>query len=214
MDSATTLPAFLPALPELFLCGTALVLLMVGWKMWLALLFPMLYLAIGIRMPPRLLLMVTPTLQVWASKGSYVLLNIIGYDTEISGTVLSVSHNGGLIPLNVAEACSGMRTIVSFLALGIAVAFLGCKHWWQRIVLVALGVPVAIFINVLRVATLGVASTIDEELARGQAHVYIGMLWLVPAFALYMGILWVLQHFFVENRDRDAQWRSHPAQRG
>ncbi|MCC6909303.1 MAG: exosortase/archaeosortase family protein [Phycisphaerales bacterium] len=181
------------------------VLLMVGWRMWLALMFPMLYLIMGIRMPPRLLLQVTPTLQVWASKGSYYLLNMIGYDTDISGTVLTLYRNGQSIPLNVAEACAGMRMIVAFIALGIAIAFLMTSKWWQRIALVLLGVPVAILINVLRVTTLGVAATYNVDLAKGQTHLYIGMLWLIPAFLLYMGIVWVIQHLFIDGAD------SHPA---
>lgn len=175
------------------------VLLTMGWQRALALMFPMLYLAMGIRMPPRLLQMVTPTLQVWASKGSYYLLNILRFDTDISGTILTIYHKGKTIPLNVAEACSGMRMIVAFLALGIAIAFLTCSKWWQRIALVALGVPVAILVNVLRVASLGIASTINPELATGETHIYIGILWLIPAFLLYLGIVWVIQHLFVDS---------------
>lgn len=175
------------------------VLLLLGARLWWALMFPMLYLIMGIRMPPPLLLKVTPTLQVWASKGAYYLLNMTGFDTDISGTVLTLYHQGKTIPLNVAEACSGMRMIVAFIALGIAIAFLSTRKWWQRIALIVLGVPVAILVNVLRVATLGIASTVNPDLAKGEAHLYIGMLWLVPAFLLYMGIVWVIQHLFVES---------------
>lgn len=178
-----------------------LVLLLLGARLWWALMFPMLYLAMGVRMPPRLLLMVTPTLQVWASKGSYYLLNLLGYDTDISGTVLTVYHNGKTLPLNVAEACSGMRMIVAFIALGIAMAFLTCKAWWQRLALIFMGVPVAIFVNVLRVASLGIASTINPDLARGEAHVFIGTLWLIPAILIYLGLVWIVQHVFISVSD-------------
>lgn len=178
-----------------------LVLLLLGARLWWALMFPMLYLAMGVRMPPRLLLMVTPTLQVWASRGSYYLLNLLGYDTDISGTVLTVYHNGKTLPLNVAEACSGMRMIVAFIALGIAMAFLTCKAWWQRLALIFMGVPVAIFVNVLRVASLGIASTINPDLARGEAHIFIGTLWLIPAILIYLGLVWIVQHVFINVGD-------------
>lgn len=180
------------------------VLLLLGRQLWWALMFPVLYLAMGIRMSPRLLQMVTPTLQVWASQGSCLLLNILRFDTDRSGTVLTLYHAGKTIPLNVAEACAGMRMIVAFLALGIAIAFLACDKWWQRIVLIALGVPVAILVNVLRVASLGIASTIDPDLAKGQTHIYIGILWLIPAFLLYMGIVWIIQHIFVDSEPPTA----------
>ncbi len=178
-----------------------LVLLLLGARLWWALMFPVLYLSMGVRMPPRLLLMVTPTLQVWASKGSYFLLNLLGYDTDLSGTVLTVYHGGRTLPLNVAEACSGMRMIVAFIALGIAMAFLTCKAWWQRLALIFMGVPVAIFVNVLRVASLGIASTINPDLARGEAHVFIGTLWLIPAILIYLGLVWIVQHLFIDARE-------------
>lgn len=189
------------------------VLLLLGWSLWSALLFPMLYLIMGIRMPPSLLLKITPTLQVWASQGSYYLLNMLRFETEISGTVLTLYHDGETIPLNVAEACSGMRMIVAFLALGIAIAFLSCQKWWQRIALIAMGVPVAIIVNVLRVTSLGIASTANADLATGDAHMYIGMLWLVPAFLLYLGIVWVIQHLFVESETARGADRERSAVR-
>ena len=200
--------SFQGAAMVLTLLGLALLLL--GWRMWVALLFPMLYLIMGVRWPPRVLLMVTPTLQLWASQGAYYLLNILGYDADRTGTVITLYHRGQTIPLNVAEACSGMRMIVAFLALGVAVAFLSCDKWWQRGAVIVLGVPVAIFINVLRVATLGIASTINPDWASGQTHMYIGMLWLVPALLLYLAIVWVLQHLFIEEGGAEKR-RGHAA---
>lgn len=174
-----------------------LVLLLLGAALWKALLFPMLYLSLGVRAPERWLLQITPTLQVWASEGSYFLLNALQIETELTGTVLTISHDGGSIPLNVAEACSGMRMIVAFIALGVAMAFLTCRAWWQRGVLIVLGVPVAIFVNVLRVASLGVASIFNPDLARGDTHILIGTLWLVPALLIYMALAWVVRNLFV-----------------
>ncbi len=174
-----------------------LVLLLLGARLWRALLFPMLYLALGVRAPERWLQQVTPTLQVWASEGSWYLLNALQIETELTGTVLTISHDGRTIPLNVAEACSGMRMIVAFIALGVAMAFLTCTAWWQRAALILMGVPVAIVVNVLRVASLGVASIFNPDLARGDTHILIGTLWLVPALLIYMGLAWVVRNIVV-----------------
>lgn len=187
------------------LCLMGVVLCMVGTTTWTRLLFPQLYLLLGVRVSPRVLLLITPTLQRWAAVGSYYLLNMIGYDTEISGNVLTVFHDGESIPLNVAEACSGMRMIVAFLALGIAMAFFRATWWWQRALLIALALPIAILINVLRVATIGVMSTFNAEWAGGDAHMFLGVLWLVPALFLYLGIAWVLDHLvIIEDGSDDA----------
>ncbi len=189
----------------MILCLLGLVLFLFGRKVWFALLFPQLYLSLGVTVSNRALGLITPTLQTWAARGSYILLNAVGYQTEISGNVLTVFHKGAEHPLNVAEACSGMRMIVGFIALGTAVAFLSCKNWWQRIILVALAIPIAVFVNILRVATLGVLSTVDAQWISGDAHIYIGMLWLIPAFVVYMGVVWVLHHIIIEDPDSEKQ---------
>ncbi len=92
--------------------------------------------------------------------------------------------------------------LMAFLALGVAMAFTGLRHWWQRIALVARGIPTAIFVNILRVATLAVLSLFDTDFAAGEFHTFIGLLWLVPAFLIYLGIMWTLRQLVVED---DAQ---------
>jgi len=180
------------------ICLLGLTLFMLGFRMWFLLLFPQLYLLLGIRFPERLLQLVTPTLQRWAAIGSEHLLNIVGYTASRSGNVIEVFHSGQTIPLNVAEACSGMRMIVAFMALGVATAFLAESFWWQRLILIGLGIPIAIVINALRVATIGIMATIDPGWAAGDAHLFIGMLWLVPALLIYIGFAWILQHLIIE----------------
>jgi exosortase len=106
--------------------------------------------------------------------------------------VLTVYDSGKPQLLNVAEACSGMRMLVAFLALGVAMAYVSLPTVWQRVALVVMGVPVAVFVNVLRVATLGVLTLINPDFVTGEFHHFIGLLWLLPAFLLYLLVLWVL----------------------
>jgi exosortase len=106
--------------------------------------------------------------------------------------------NGEPNQLNVAEACSGMRMLVAFLALGVAIAYTGLSVTWQRVGLVLSGVPVAIGVNVLRVFTLGILSLWDANFASGDFHSFVGLVWLVPALMLYLGIMWFLRNLFVD----------------
>ncbi|MFG0331257.1 MAG: exosortase/archaeosortase family protein [Phycisphaerales bacterium] len=183
---------------SMILALLGLTLLLLGFRMWKALLFPQLYLVLGVTVSPRALGLITPTLQRWAAAGSYYLLNVLGFDTDISGNVLTVHRGGESFPLNVAEACSGMRMIVGFVALGVAVAFLSCRYWWQRLLVIACAIPIAILVNVLRVATIGVMTTVDRDWAAGDAHLAIGMVWLLPALAMYMGLVWILKRLVIE----------------
>ena len=100
--------------------------------------------------------------------GAHIVLQIFGLDVERNGNTLVVYNSlGEQHPLNIAEACSGMRMLMAFLALGVAMAFSGLKRFWQQAVLVLLSVPTAVFVNILRVVTLSLLSLIDSDLAAG-----------------------------------------------
>lgn len=176
-----------------------LVLLVFGWRAMAILWFPIVYLvAFGQTVSQRLMDLLTLKLQDYAAIGSHAVLNLIGIDTDRSGNVLTVWSSGVPHPLNIAEACSGMRMLVAFLALGVAMAYTGLPRLWQRVALVGLGIPVALAVNVLRVVTLGILSIWDMDFASGEFHNMIGLVWLVPAFLIYLGILWILRSLVVE----------------
>lgn len=186
-----------------------------GWSMLLSLLgivmltcgpriariaiIPIGYLALGVTVSQMIMIQVTSHLQTIAAAGSEVVLALVGVDVYREGNVLTVSTpKFGEVPLNVAEACAGMRTVIGFLALGVAVALIGARHWWQRTALVMLAVPVALLMNMVRVAVLGVASLYDPEFSKGTAHMLIGTLLLIPAFFLFLGVVWLLNALVVE----------------
>ncbi len=176
-----------------------LVLLILGSRATKILLFPLLYwIAFGQSVSERLLQRVTESLQDWSAVGAHGLLAISGVDVERSGNVLTVFSGGAPHQLNVAEACSGMRMLVAFLALGVAIAYTGLPKLWQRVALVASGIPVAIGVNVLRVYTLGILSLFNSNFAAGDFHSFVGLIWLVPALLLYLGIMWFLRNLFVD----------------
>ena len=188
----------------LTLFGVAL--LFCGFRAMLFLWFPLLYMCVfGQTVSERAMNLVTFPMQDITARGSHIFLNLITIDTDRTGNILYIWSNGEAKPLNIAEACSGMRMLMAFMALGVAMAFTGLRHWWQRIALVAMGIPTAIVVNVLRVATLAVLSLFDTDFAAGDFHTFIGLLWLVPAFLIYLGIMWTLRHLVIED---DAQGSS------
>ncbi len=176
-----------------------LVLLFFGFSAMTMLWFPLLYMCIfGQTVSAKLMTYVTYPMQDLTAKGSWVVLNLVGVDTDRSGNILTVWDNGVAKPLNIAEACSGMRMLMAFMALGVAMAYTGLKRFWQRATLVLLGIPTAIFVNILRVVTLAILSRYDTNFAAGDFHTFIGLLWLVPAFMMYLGLQWILGQLVVE----------------
>jgi exosortase/archaeosortase family protein len=68
-----------------------------------------------------------------------------------------------------------------------------------------MAVPTAIFVNVLRVMTLGILSTVDSGFAAGEFHTMVGMLWLIPAFFIYLGIMWILRNLVVADDEPEVE---------
>lgn len=170
-----------------------LVLLMLGPRAMKYCFFPIAYLVCGITMPEKVMNHLTWPLQQFAAVAANVVLKVLGVQTDIAGNQITVFDSEMVAhPLNVAEACSGMRMVIAFTALGVAVALVGTKVWWKRVVLLTLAIPVALAINVVRVATLGVATLYDARWVGGEAHMFIGTVLLLPGFGLYMLVLWSL----------------------
>jgi exosortase len=165
--------------------------------------FPWAYwLVFGQTISERLLSRVTERLQDWSAVGADILMNTCGIDVERVGNVLTIHFADGTShPLNVAEACSGMRTLMAFLAIGVAMAALGLNTWWQRVALVLAGIPISLFVNILRVTSLGLLSIIDPNLSAGEFHSMIGLVWLVPAFLMFLGAMWVIRNLVIDEAD-------------
>jgi exosortase len=189
----------------LVLTVSGLVMLMGGTKVFGLLFFAVAYLALGVTISEQVMNALTWPLKQFAAVGGHLLLQMMQVDAvrPPGGNVITVYGSGGTeVPLNVEEACSGMRMVIAFIALGAAVAFLSCRFWWQRIALMMLTIPVALGMNIVRIGALGVAGLIDPELASGDAHAVIGMILLFPSLALFMGCVWLLNRAVVEEIGR------------
>ncbi len=201
----------------------SLVLWLVGPAMLRYLFLPIAYLVLMITISEKIMLAVTFKLQLIASQGSWLILNLIGnpfgwFEVDIDGnTLMIITAAGESFPMNVAEACSGMRMVVAFYALALAVALLGSSQWWQRIALVLLAGPVAVFMNMIRVTVLGLLMMVNPDLAAGDAHTVIGTLLLIPSLMLFLGMAWVLNRLIAPEGDppsKLARASSHAVDKG
>jgi exosortase len=191
----------------LTLAGMSLLLL--GPRLFRYVFLPIAYLVFTVTVAEQVMIKLTFELQHIAAVGAWMVLRIAGmigqFPVIISGNTLTVGSGGK--PLNVAEACSGMRMVIAFIALGAAVAIFSCRFWWQRTALILLAAPVAIFNNILRVAVLGLLTLKWPDLAVGDAHMLIGTLLLVLGLGIFMGIQWALNRIVEdpEKRKKDPK---------
>lgn len=190
-----------------------IVLLLAGPSVMRAAFLPIAYLAFGVTISEQVMIILTTKLQSVAASGGVLTINILGqvYDLFASNTFFAersgqtmtvVTPAGTQIPLEIAAACAGMRMVVAFAALAGAVALMQCCHWWQRTALLLLAIPVAVFMNVLRVAALGLASMYNPNFASGDVHMMIGTVILIPGLGLFMLIVWMLNRSVTDEAEK------------
>ncbi len=192
-----------------------LVLFLLGPAMMRVLWFPILYLVFAVKVSDLLWDRIAQALQDVAAQGATYLMKmasvILDFDVNAEGNTINIWHDWGdgrgwrAEGLNVHEVCSGLRMLMAFLALGTALAFLWERAWWQRIVMIALAVPIAVAVNILRVATLGLLTLHDPALAHGDFHMFVGMLMLIPAAGMFLLVGWVLDRLIIVEGAEEAR---------
>jgi exosortase len=176
----------------IFLCGVPM--LRYTWLPWL-------YLFFAIPLPQRYYFYMTNPLRRLAAEVANMVLGLVpGLDGERVGSNLEFWYRGTKHQIGVADACSGMRSTVTLCAVGVAVAFMSERPWWQRLILVAACVPIATFCNFIRVTvTCWLTVFVDPKYAHGTYHTMLGLLVILLAFGIFSGLAWVLEHLFVED---------------
>ncbi len=181
-----------------------LVLLFGGWNMLRVTWFPILFLLFALPLPESIYVKITMPLREFASMMSAPILELILPDLEVErqAVVIDFMYKGRMGQLYIEDACSGMRLTMSFLALGVAMAYLGDRPIWQRVTMIATVVPIAIFCNIIRVTTTGVFTVIGrQEYAQGTPHQLLGIAMLGLALGLFALIGYFLDHLFVDEPD-------------
>lgn len=176
------------------------VLLLCGWRVMRIAWFPIVFLMCAVPWPPLFYSKVAMPLQELAARVSVATLNITGVDAVQAGTKIFMPRPG--MPdrsLNVAEACAGMRSLMTFISMGGAFAFLSNRPLWQRIIITLSAIPIAIFCNVMRVAGQGLLDHYwSEQISEGFAHQFVGLIMLMPAIFLIPMVGWLLDKIFIE----------------
>jgi len=157
------------------------VVFLFGWRHLRIMLFPVAFLILMIPIPAIIFNQVALPLQSLASRFAEVALAACQVPVFREGNVINLASTS----IEVAEACSGIRSLVALLTLGIVYGYFVEVRPWLRIVLALATIPVAIAANAFRVAGTGLAAHwYGPGAARGFLHTFSG--WLVFLAALVM----------------------------
>jgi exosortase len=173
---------------EVFLARTSLIFLaagitifLLGWKMLRAVLFPLAFLILMVPIPSIIFNQVTFPLQIFASKLAAWALPIFGVPVLREGNIINLPA----MPLEVADACSGIRSLLSLTTLTIMYGYLLEKRVLVRVLLALASIPIAVAANGFRIIGTGLLVQYwDPDKAQGFFHEFSG--WLIFVFSLLM----------------------------
>lgn len=162
-----------------------LVLLLAGRQIFEILLFPMAFLFLMVPLPQSLVNIIAFPLQLIAAGWAVESLQTFGIPSLLEGNIIHLAHT----QLFVAEACSGLRSLMALLTLGVVFAqFFRAGRLAQQVTLVVSTIPIAIVVNAMRVSLTGIlAHHFGHEAATGFIHDFQGLITFSMAFFLLLG---------------------------
>ena len=207
---------------ELYIQRLSLILLLAGtvvyfWGAQLLsfLLVPFTLLFLAIPIPAIILNKIAFPLQLFASRCAVWSMSVLGIPVLRQGNVIELKplNSYGIKKLEVVEACSGIRSLMTLITLAVVFAYFsypkdndqqpsGIKRWltsygfWRSLIIVGSAVPIAILTNALRVSGTGVLAHIyGIEIADGFFHEFSGWVIYIAAFLMLFGVAWIVDRF-------------------
>ncbi len=189
---------------SLVLAIAGLVLLIAGWQFFWRAKWILLFLFLMVPLPNRINNRISLPLQRASTDGTVFLLETFGVTVSQDGNVLVLNDN---VPVAVAEACSGLRMLTAFVVVAAVMAYIVKRPAWQKVVLLASAVPIAIICNLVRLlATALLFMFTSSATAETFFHDFAGVSMMPLAVFLLIGELWLMDRLVIP--DKPAEQRN------
>ena len=194
-------------IPAVIAC---LALALGGWHL-LGVAWPsIVFLFFMLPLPPSVNMILAYPLQRLATLGSVSVLQLTGLPVLAEGNVITV----GAEPLEVAQACNGLSMLLTFVTLISALVILMPRPLWERLILLASAIPIALVTNIIRiVATAWCYHRFGHELGEKYTHDAADLAMPLIALALAFLELRVLSWLIVEVKPVELPRRSRISER-
>ncbi|PYS50676.1 MAG: exosortase [Acidobacteria bacterium] len=183
-----------------------------GWRLLSLLLVPFVLLFLALPIPAIIFNKIAFPLQLFASRCAVWAMRLFDIPVLRQGNVIELMPKGAreTKKLEVVEACSGIRSLMTLLTLAVVFAYLTRPKndddgqggvlrrmksygFWRAIIIVASAVPIAILTNALRVSGTGIlAHYYGTQIADGFFHSFSGWVIYIVAFLMLFGVGWLL----------------------
>ncbi len=182
---------------EYFLQGTSIVVVLWGAVLFLwgsrvakMVLIPTAYLVFMVPLPAILWNKIAFPMKLFASKLAADAIHLMGYTVLREGNILILPST----TLEVADACSGLRSLTSLLALSAALAYLAPMGRWKKWTIFLSAAPIAVVCNIIRlIGTAVLAHHYGAGVAEGFLHTFSGWLVFILGLAMLGGVYTVLR---------------------
>jgi exosortase len=185
---------FWPERGSILVLGFAVALALGGWGAlrwsWPSIVF----LGFMLPFPGFVENLVMRPLQRIATVASTNILQTLGIFATADGNVIVLSEH----QLGIVEACSGLRMLSTFVALTVGACFVLSRPWWQKIVIAASSIPIALFCNIARISATGIINEISGADLADKFHDYAGWIMMPLALVLLLLELKYLDFIFVQ----------------
>ena len=159
-----------------------------GWRQIVAWWLPFVLLGLTIPLPESIIASLTLPLQEVAAKMGAGLLSTRHIPVLLTGNVIRLPGH----TLFVSEACSGLRSLTALLSMAILVGALFLRYPLSRVLMVALSVALAIFVNGIRIFMTGfLVFFVDPKLGEGFMHLTEGYLLFLVSLAILAFLTWI-----------------------
>lgn len=167
-----------------------IVLFLAGWRMLRAVSFSLGFLVLMIPIPVIIFNQIAFPLQLLASRFATFWLQLASVPVLREGNVINLPN----YQLEVVDACSGIRSLMTLITLAIAYGYLVEPRRWARYLLVLLMIPIAIVSNAIRIMGTGILTYhFGPAAAEGFFHEFSGWVIFVAAMALMFACHWLLR---------------------
>jgi exosortase D (VPLPA-CTERM-specific) len=166
-----------------------IVLISFGWKRGLAFWPPVLHLVFMLPLPGTIYYKVSTSLQFVSSELGVWVLQRMGTPVFLDGNIIDL----GTYQLHVAEACSGLRYMFPIMSFSYIFAVLYRGPTWHKAVLLLSAVPIAVVMNSVRIAIVGVmVNAYGIEQAEGLSHLMEGWVVFMACILILFALAWVM----------------------